>query len=51
MTPQYLASVEIDQRQRIIFQAEKLREMLGASRQIARLVEIGEELRKLTKGN
>ena len=51
MTPEFLASVELDQRQRIIFQSEKLREMLGASRQIAELLEIEERVRASQPGS
>ncbi len=36
---QYLASLEVDQRQRLILQADKLQEMLGASRLIEQTVE------------
>ncbi len=41
---QFIASFEVDQRQRLILQADKLREMLGASRLIERTVEIAEEI-------
>lgn len=39
MLRQYLASLEVDQRQRLILQADKLQEMLGASRLIEQTVE------------
>ncbi len=45
MNPTYLATAEFDQRQKTIFQAEKLREMLGASRQIAEGLNIEERVR------
>ena len=40
--PTLIASFEVDQRQRLILQADKLREMLGASRLIEETVEIAE---------
>jgi hypothetical protein len=41
---QYLASLEVDQRQRLILQADKLQEMLGASRLIEQTVEAAKRL-------
>src|ERR1035441_5410123 len=41
---QYLASLEVDQRQRLILQADKLQEMLGASRLIEQTVEAARRL-------
>ena len=43
-TYSYLASIEVDQRQRLIAQADKLREMLGASRLIQRSIEVTKEV-------
>ena len=40
----YLASLEVDQRQRLILQADKLQEMLGASRLIEQTVEMAKAL-------
>ena len=41
---QYLASLDVDQRQRLILQADKLQEMLGASRLIEQTVEAARRL-------
>jgi hypothetical protein len=44
MLGQYLASLEVDQRQRLILQADKLQEMLGASRLIEQTVEVARRI-------
>ena len=46
----YLASVEVDQRQKFIQQADTLKEMIGASRLISLTVDWEEEIRKRHKG-
>ena len=46
----YIASVEVDQRQNFIQQADTLREMVGASRMIEYSVQIAEEELKKSDG-
>ena len=46
----YLASVEVDQRQKFIQQADTLKEMIGASKLISLSVDWEEEIRKRHKG-